>query len=70
MRTNLHWSGAHVGENFLSGTGVLIITKNGIETLLHVEPERVFIFSFSVTLELQTLETQEEEQTHATQKLH
>lgn len=39
MSTNLHWSGAHVGEDFFSGTCVLVITKSSIETLLYVKQE-------------------------------
>lgn len=36
LSSNLHGSGAHVGEDFFSGSGILVITENGIETLLHV----------------------------------
>jgi len=36
LSSNLHGSGAHVGEDFFSGSGVLIITQSSIETLLHV----------------------------------
>ena len=40
MSSNLHWSGAHVGEDFFSGSSILIITKCSVETLLHVGKER------------------------------
>lgn len=36
LGSNLHRSGAHVGEDFFSGSGILIITKSSIETLLHI----------------------------------
>lgn len=36
LSSYLHGSGAHVGEDFFSGSGILIITKSGIETPLHV----------------------------------
>lgn len=41
LSSNLHGSGAHVGEDFFSGSGILIITKSSVETLLHVgKPEK------------------------------
>ncbi len=36
LSSNLHGSGAHVGEDFFSGSGILVITERNIETLLHV----------------------------------
>lgn len=36
LSSHLHRSGAHVGEDLFSGSGILIITESSIETLLHV----------------------------------
>lgn len=33
--SNLHGSGAHIGEYFFPGSGILIITKSGMEAPLH-----------------------------------
>lgn len=35
LSSNLHGSGAHVGEDLFSGSGILIITESSTETLLH-----------------------------------
>lgn len=36
LSSHLHRSGAHVGEDLFSGSGILIITECSTETLLHV----------------------------------
>lgn len=48
--SDLHGSGAHVGEDFLSGSGILIITKNSVETLLLVVKVEMTICSLIIEL--------------------
>lgn len=40
--TNLHWSGAHVGQDLFPGAGVLVITKSLIQTFLLGGGENAF----------------------------